>query len=157
MLFPIPFLMKVQYFVIGLICIEIFLTLLVSPAAGESTAYMAHLGGLVFGYIWLKFVPRRGLRVPRLGESFTGYEIPTIAGSAGVRPASSKCTCASTTAPIIATKTTSMRMAGCVIPKSATGTRKMETRGRPGSTDGDAPYFSSSKYPMSAGMAEAGN
>ena len=28
---------------------------------GQSTAYMAHLGGLLFGYIWLKFVPRRGL------------------------------------------------------------------------------------------------
>ena len=27
---------------------------------GESVAYMAHMGGLLFGYIWLKFIPRRG-------------------------------------------------------------------------------------------------
>ena len=27
---------------------------------GQSIAYMAHLGGLLFGYILLKFVPRRG-------------------------------------------------------------------------------------------------
>jgi membrane associated rhomboid family serine protease len=60
MLFPIPFLMKARYFVIGLICIEIFLTLSAARQPGESTAYMAHLGGLLFGYIFLKFVPRRG-------------------------------------------------------------------------------------------------
>ncbi|MGA9564104.1 MAG: rhomboid family intramembrane serine protease [Candidatus Korobacteraceae bacterium] len=60
MLFPIPFLMKARYFIIGLICIEIFLTLSAARQPGESTAYMAHLGGLLFGYIWLKFVPRRG-------------------------------------------------------------------------------------------------
>jgi membrane associated rhomboid family serine protease len=60
MLFPIPFLIKAKYFVIGLICIEVFLTLSASHQPGASVAYMAHLGGLVFGYIWLKFVPRRG-------------------------------------------------------------------------------------------------
>jgi membrane associated rhomboid family serine protease len=60
MLFPIPFLIKAKYFVIGLIFIEIFLTLSSAHQAGASVAYMAHLGGLVFGYIWLKFVPRRG-------------------------------------------------------------------------------------------------
>jgi membrane associated rhomboid family serine protease len=60
MLFPIPFMMKAKYFVIGLIFIEIVLTLSSAHQPGESTAYMAHLGGLLFGYIWLKFVPRRG-------------------------------------------------------------------------------------------------
>jgi len=60
MLFPIPFLMKARYFVIGLIFIEVILTLSAARQPGESTAYMAHLGGLLFGYIWLKFVPRRG-------------------------------------------------------------------------------------------------
>jgi membrane associated rhomboid family serine protease len=61
MLFPIPFLIKAKYFIIGLIFIEVFLTLSSAHQPGESTAYMAHLGGLLFGYIWLKFIPRRGL------------------------------------------------------------------------------------------------
>ncbi len=60
MLFPIPFLMKARYFIIGLIFIEVFLTLSAARQPGESTAYMAHLGGLLFGYLFLKFVPRRG-------------------------------------------------------------------------------------------------
>ena len=60
MLFPIPFLIKAKYFVMGLIFIEVFLTLSASHQQGSSVAYMAHLGGLLFGYIWLKFVPRRG-------------------------------------------------------------------------------------------------
>jgi membrane associated rhomboid family serine protease len=61
MLFPIPFLIKAKYFIIGLIFIEVFLTLNSAHRPGESTAYMAHMGGLLFGYIWLKFIPRRGL------------------------------------------------------------------------------------------------
>jgi len=60
MLFPIPFLIKAKYFVMGLIFIEVILTLSASHQPGASVAYMAHLGGLLFGYIWLKFVPRRG-------------------------------------------------------------------------------------------------
>lgn len=60
MLFPIPFMIKAKYFVMGLIFIEVFLTLSASHQPGASVAYMAHLGGLLFGYIWLKFVPRRG-------------------------------------------------------------------------------------------------
>jgi membrane associated rhomboid family serine protease len=60
MLFPIPFLMKAKYFIAGLIFIEIILTLSSAQQQGQSTAYMAHMGGLLFGYIWLKFVPRRG-------------------------------------------------------------------------------------------------
>ncbi len=60
MLFPIPFLMKAKYFIIGLIFIEFFLTLSAARQPGQSTAYMAHLGGLLFGYLFLKFVPRRG-------------------------------------------------------------------------------------------------
>jgi len=60
MLFPIPFLIKAKYFIMGLIFIEVFLTLSAAHQPGASVAYMAHLGGLIFGYIWLKFVPRRG-------------------------------------------------------------------------------------------------
>ncbi|MGC2110983.1 MAG: rhomboid family intramembrane serine protease [Candidatus Korobacteraceae bacterium] len=60
MLFPLPFLIKAKYFIMGLIAIEIYATLSSSHQPGQSVAYMAHLGGLAFGYIWLKFVPRRG-------------------------------------------------------------------------------------------------
>jgi membrane associated rhomboid family serine protease len=60
MLFPIPFMMKAKYFITGLIFIEVILTLSSARQPGQSVAYMAHIGGLLFGYIWLKFVPRRG-------------------------------------------------------------------------------------------------
>ncbi len=60
MLFPIPFMIKAKYFIMGLIFIEVYLTLSSASRPGESVAYMAHLGGLLFGYIWLKLVPRRG-------------------------------------------------------------------------------------------------
>ncbi len=60
MVFPLPFLIKAKYFIAGLIFIEVYLTLSAAQRPGESVAYMAHIGGLLFGYIWLKFVPRRG-------------------------------------------------------------------------------------------------
>lgn len=60
MLFPFPFQIKAKYFVIGLIFIEVYLTFSSARRPGESVAYMAHMGGLLFAYIWLKFVPRRG-------------------------------------------------------------------------------------------------
>jgi membrane associated rhomboid family serine protease len=60
MLFPIPFMIKAKYFMIGLIFIEVYLTLSSAHRPGESVAYLAHMGGLLFGYIWLKFMPRRG-------------------------------------------------------------------------------------------------
>ena len=60
MLFPIPFLIKARYFVIGLILLALYGALSASHNMGQSTAYMAHLGGGLFGYLFLKFVPRRG-------------------------------------------------------------------------------------------------
>ena len=60
MLFPLPFLIKAKYFVIGIIGLAVYGALSSSHNLGQSTAYMAHLGGLLFGYIFLKFVPRRG-------------------------------------------------------------------------------------------------
>jgi membrane associated rhomboid family serine protease len=60
MLFPIPFLIKAKYFVIGLIALAIYGALSSAHSLGQSTAYMAHLGGGLFGYLFLKFVPRRG-------------------------------------------------------------------------------------------------
>ena len=60
MLFPLPFLIKAKYFVIGIIGLALYGALSSAHNLGQSTAYMAHLGGLLFGYIFLKFVPRRG-------------------------------------------------------------------------------------------------
>jgi membrane associated rhomboid family serine protease len=63
MLFPIPFRIKARYFVIGLIFLALYGALSSSHNLGQSTAYMAHLGGGLFGYLFLKFVPRRGFAV----------------------------------------------------------------------------------------------
>src|SRR5271157_5377107 len=60
MLFPLPFLIKAKYFVIGIIALAIYGALSSARGGGQSIAYMAHLGGALFGYIFLKFVPRRG-------------------------------------------------------------------------------------------------
>jgi membrane associated rhomboid family serine protease len=60
MLFPLPFLIKAKYFVIGIIGLALYGALSSARTLGQSTAYMAHLGGLLFGYLFLKFVPRRG-------------------------------------------------------------------------------------------------
>jgi membrane associated rhomboid family serine protease len=56
-LFPFPFAMKMKY----LVAILGFIALVGALGGGGNTANIAHLGGLLFGYIYLKFVPRRGL------------------------------------------------------------------------------------------------
>jgi membrane associated rhomboid family serine protease len=57
-MFPLPFMMKAKYMV-GII---IFLVLIATfqPSQG-GVANFAHLGGLLFGFIYIKFLPRRGL------------------------------------------------------------------------------------------------
>ncbi len=62
MLFPIPFSIRAKYFVAGVA----FFTLISAINAagsrhGQSVAYVAHLGGLLFGFLYVKFVPKRGL------------------------------------------------------------------------------------------------
>jgi membrane associated rhomboid family serine protease len=63
MLFPIPLSMKAKYFVGGLVFIEIISALYAATPGrrGEAVAYVAHLGGLLFGFLYVKFVTRRGL------------------------------------------------------------------------------------------------
>jgi membrane associated rhomboid family serine protease len=61
MLFPLPFLIKAKYFVMGIIALALYGALSSAHGGGQSIAYVAHLGGALFGYLWLKFVPRRGL------------------------------------------------------------------------------------------------
>ncbi len=57
MLFPLPFLIKAKYFVAAIILIAIAGTV----QGGGGIAYLAHLGGLIFAFFYLKFAPRRGI------------------------------------------------------------------------------------------------
>jgi membrane associated rhomboid family serine protease len=57
MMFPLPFMIKAKYFVWGIV----FLTLVGAIQETGGIANFAHLGGLLFGYLYLKFMPRRGL------------------------------------------------------------------------------------------------
>jgi len=61
MLFPIPIRIRAKYFVAGLGLLTILGALGNASRQGESVAYFAHLGGLLFGFLYVKFVPRRGL------------------------------------------------------------------------------------------------
>jgi len=63
MLFPIPISMKAKYFVTGLVFIELISAISAADPRyrGEAVAYVAHLGGLLFGFLYVKVVPRRGL------------------------------------------------------------------------------------------------
>jgi Rhomboid family len=61
MLFPIPISIKAKYFVIGLVFIALLGAIQsAGPGAGSNVAYFAHLGGLLFGFVYVKFLPRRG-------------------------------------------------------------------------------------------------
>ena len=57
MLIPFPFLIKAKYFVM----ILILLTIIFAFRGAGNTAYLAHLGGLFFGYLYVKFSPRGGM------------------------------------------------------------------------------------------------
>jgi membrane associated rhomboid family serine protease len=61
-LFPIPFSVKAKYFVASVAFFTLIGALLAAgPRRGDSVAYVAHLGGLLFGFLYVKFLPRRGL------------------------------------------------------------------------------------------------
>ncbi len=62
MLFPIPISIRAKYFVAGVAFITLVEAISASGAGrGSNVAYIAHLGGLLFGFIYVKFVPKRGL------------------------------------------------------------------------------------------------
>ncbi len=62
MLFPIPISMKAKYFVAGIAFITLISAISASTSGhGGGIAYMAHLGGLLFGFLYVKFLPRQGL------------------------------------------------------------------------------------------------
>lgn len=61
-LFPIPISIRAKYFVAAIIFIEVISAINASgPGRGQDVAYVAHLGGLLFGYLYVKFIPRRGM------------------------------------------------------------------------------------------------
>lgn len=70
-MFPLPISIRAKYLVGILIFISLAGTFegFSSAGRGESIAYIAHLGGALFGWLYLRVVPRRGF-----GFSFSeGY------------------------------------------------------------------------------------
>jgi membrane associated rhomboid family serine protease len=62
MLFPIPISIRAKYFVAGVAFITLVEAISASGSGrGSNVAYIAHLGGLLFGFLYVKFVPKRGL------------------------------------------------------------------------------------------------
>jgi membrane associated rhomboid family serine protease len=62
MLFPIPLTIRAKYFVAGVAFITLVEAISASGAGrGSNVAYIAHLGGLLFGFLYVKFLPKRGL------------------------------------------------------------------------------------------------
>lgn len=62
LLFPLPFSIKAKYFVAGIAFIALVSAIgAAGPGRGEAIAYFAHLGGLLFGFLYVKLVPRKGL------------------------------------------------------------------------------------------------
>jgi membrane associated rhomboid family serine protease len=57
MLFPLPFSIRAKYFVAAIAFVALIGAIgAAAPGRGE-----AHLGGLLFGFLYLKFLPKRGL------------------------------------------------------------------------------------------------
>ncbi len=62
MLFPIPLSIRAKYFVAGLVFIELISAInSAGPGRARDIAYVAHLGGLLFGFLYVKLMPRRGV------------------------------------------------------------------------------------------------
>jgi membrane associated rhomboid family serine protease len=57
-MFPFPFSIKAKYLVMIMVLLVILATF--QPSQG-GVANFAHLGGLLFGFLYVKFMPRRGL------------------------------------------------------------------------------------------------
>ncbi len=68
-LFPLPFQIKAKYLIAGYMLIALAGAL--GEGGGQAVANVAHLGGALFGWIYLKTVPRGGLQVA-FSESYYG-------------------------------------------------------------------------------------
>ena len=49
---PIPFPIKAKWLIVGYICIELFSAL---QSSGDGVAHMAHLGGMLFGFLLIRY------------------------------------------------------------------------------------------------------
>jgi membrane associated rhomboid family serine protease len=67
LMIPFPVAIKAKYFVIILIAV----TLALAISGGGNVAYVAHLGGLFFGFIYVKYFPQ-GLVKLKLSERYFG-------------------------------------------------------------------------------------
>ena len=67
-MFPLPFMMKAKY----MVAIMIFLVIIATFQPQGGIANIAHLGGLLFGFLYVKFVPQRSLAF-RVGEGYFGF------------------------------------------------------------------------------------
>ena len=61
--------MKVKY----LVAITVFLVVVATLRPTDNTANVAHAGGLLFGFLWAKFIPRRGLGL-EASEAYYGVQ-----------------------------------------------------------------------------------
>jgi membrane associated rhomboid family serine protease len=68
MMIPFPFLIKAKYFVGILIVVELAFAM----AGGENVAYVAHLGGLFFGWLYVRRGPKPALVNVGLSERYFG-------------------------------------------------------------------------------------
>ena len=57
LMFPLPFMMKAKYMVL----IMVFLVVIATFQPSQGINNFAHLGGLLFGFLYIKFLPRKGL------------------------------------------------------------------------------------------------
>jgi membrane associated rhomboid family serine protease len=69
MMFPLPFLIKAKYFV-GIL---IVVTLALAMGGGGSVAYVAHLGGLFFGWLYVRRGPKPALVNVGFSERYYGW------------------------------------------------------------------------------------
>jgi membrane associated rhomboid family serine protease len=61
-LFPFFFIrFRAKYLIAGLIFIEVYLALPNASARGDAVAHVAHVGGALVAWLYLRFLPRRGL------------------------------------------------------------------------------------------------
>jgi hypothetical protein len=68
MMIPFPFLIKAKYF-IGIL---IVVTLALAMAGGGNVAYVAHLGGLFFGWLYVRRGPKPAMVNAGLSEKYYG-------------------------------------------------------------------------------------
>ncbi len=70
MMIPFPFLIKAKYFV-GIL---IVVTLALAMGGGGNVAYVAHLGGLFFGWLYVRRGPKAALVNANFSEKYYGFK-----------------------------------------------------------------------------------